>query len=478
MRKLTTFPPKKIHFRLVFAGVFLFLATLSFLSEGTHGGADDFVHYRIARYAFQYPHLFLDHWGKPLFTALCAPFAQLGYWGARIFNVLAATGTLFYAFRLAYLLKFRTPYLIIPFILFAPIYLIISLTVMTEILFGFVLILGIYLFFREKYLFSALVISFLPFARSEGIFILPLFFLAFILNKRFKEVPFLLFGIAFYSLIGGIFSGDFLWLLHQNPYTGAVDIYGTGSLWHFVAASKWTLGIPLTIMYLIGLLIVTIKIIRSKFQKKTNLNFLLLVVLPYLTYLAAHSLMWYLGVGSSLGLLRVLAAVVPLAAFVCLQAWEFIEQKLPQKYLQKGLLILFLLFLVYTPFREYQLPVRLSPPQILVQQTADWLKKSPYFQGKIYYYDPFFSHTLGLNPFETNRIAERVPNSTKPANGIPEKSIVIWDAHFSPNEGRLPLQNLMQSPDFQLIKTIKPKENFTVLGGYNYEIYIFFKQTK
>ena len=50
---------------------------------------------------------------------------------------------------------------------------------------------------------------------------------------------------------------------------------------------------------------------------------------------------------------------------------------------------------------------------------------------------------------------------------------MIWDAHFSPNEGRLPIESLMDNPGFRLVKVFRPKTPFKVLGGYEYEIYLF-----
>ena len=56
---------------------------------------------------------------------------------------------------------------------------------------------------------------------------------------------------------------------------------------------------------------------------------------------------------------------------------------------------------------------------------------------------------------------------------IEEGEVVIWDAHFSPNEGRLPLENLMNNEGYKLIHLTREKEPFTVLGGYTYEINFF-----
>jgi len=80
---------------------------------------------------------------------------------------------------------------------------------------------------------------------------------------------------------------------------------------------------------------------------------------------------------------------------------------------------------------------------------------------------------MDLNPYDQERVHEFVYDRDHPEYKIEEGEIVIWDAHFSPNEGRLPLENLMSSEGFRLIHLTRDKEPFSVLGGYLYEIYIF-----
>ena len=82
---------------------------LVFLSDGTQGGADDVNHYQLSRYSWQHPHFLLNQWGKPFFTAIMSPFAQFGFTGVRIFNVLAGAATAWFTYRMARLLKFDMP---------------------------------------------------------------------------------------------------------------------------------------------------------------------------------------------------------------------------------------------------------------------------------------------------------------------------------------------------------------------------------
>jgi hypothetical protein len=116
--------------------------------------------------------------------------------------------------------------------------------------------------------------------------------------------------------------------------------------------------------------------------------------------------------------------------------------------------------------------------QKLVKEAADWMRNSPYFEHRIYFYDPFITFFMKLDPWDKERVREFVRNREHPEERIEEGEIVIWDAHFSPNEGRLPLENLMDNPGFRLIHVVRPDTPFTVLGGYNYEIYIFQRITE
>ncbi|MEZ4999795.1 MAG: hypothetical protein R2727_03700, partial [Bacteroidales bacterium] len=80
--------------------IFMVIVTASFaiLSPGSFGGEDNISHFKIARYAFRYPSLFIDQWGKPVFTILASPFAQFGFNGIRIFNVLMSALTCWFGF--------------------------------------------------------------------------------------------------------------------------------------------------------------------------------------------------------------------------------------------------------------------------------------------------------------------------------------------------------------------------------------------
>jgi hypothetical protein len=89
----------------------------------------------------------------------------------------------------------------------------------------------------------------------------------------------------------------------------------------------------------------------------------------------------------------------------------------------------------------------------------------------MYYYDPYFVETLDLNPYDTARVQELIPDRNVPETGIAVGSVILWDAHLAPNEGGLPLERLTQNPHFQVVKVFQPEEPFQI-AGHDYEIEI------
>ena len=113
---------KEKHFILFFLiGLFILFGVLVLQSDAAYGGADNYSHFRISKYAFNYPYLFLDHWGKPLFTILSSPFAQFGFKGIQLFNVILGLLTALFAYLTLKKLEFKNAWLIIFFICFTPI---------------------------------------------------------------------------------------------------------------------------------------------------------------------------------------------------------------------------------------------------------------------------------------------------------------------------------------------------------------------
>jgi ABC-type cobalt transport system substrate-binding protein len=459
---------------LILSGIFLLQLVLILCSVDSYGGADNINHFRIARYAWKYPTQFLDLWGKPVYTTLVFPFSLLGIQFARLFNVLVGLIAILVTIKTIQLFEEKFTLLPVVFIAFSPMYFLLMQSCMTEILFSLVLILSFWLFFKEKYYWAAVVLSFLPFVRSEGIVIFPLFVIVLFLNRKYWAVLFLAAGSLFYTLVGYPHFRDWLWIIHQTPYSMGQSVYGSGSLFHFITKSPQIFGQPFLIFLIIGLILWSFRMLKSfKFTEK-SFQFWFLITGSFVVFFAAHSYVWWKGTGGSLGLIRVIASVVPLAAIVATTGFNAVLSRIKNPRAQVALTIVVLAVQLVVPFAQHHIPVRLERPQALMLETSTYLK-SLNEPSKIYYFDPYLIHYLDIDPFDQSLSNFGVADKNQPSNSLSDGELIVWDAHFGPNEGGVQLENLMNDPHLQLIKSVLPAENFKVLGGYDYGIYTFRK---
>ncbi len=454
--------------------IFIIFLIISFSSEGFIGGADNIAHYLYSKLAFKYPSLFLHHWGKPFFILLSSPFAQFGFNGIKVFNIIVGLLTAIFAFLIAKELKYKNAWLVIVFTSFTPIYFIIHFSALTEILFSFILILSIYLAIKNKFILSAISLSFLIFTRTEGIVILPLFWLFYMLRKKYLSIFFTFTAFVLYSFIGYFYFHDFFWFITQMPYSGAKEIYGSGSLFHFVNSSKLILGIPLSLLFISGLIVWVFQFLKQKGLKSSILSVeLFLIILPAIAYFSAHSVAWWLGLGGSLGLIRVIAAVTPLMVLLSLKGYNFIQELIPWKFIRLAIIFIIILLLLRTSITFHNFNLKLSKEEQLVKEACSWFKNSEYNNSKIYYYDPNFCFFLDLDVYDKSTNTWMLFDDYPGKERICENNILFWDSHFGTNEGNLPLKDLFEDVRFEQIKIFKPKENYKTLGDYDYGIYVF-----
>lgn len=477
---------------LILSSIFLLFFTLSYLAEGTFDAGDGIRHYLVSRYSWNHPDLLLYSWGKPFFTLISSPFSQFGLLGINVFNIVCALLSSFLCFKIAKKLKLQYPLLVIIFLCFTPIYFPTMNSGLTEPLFGLVLIAGIYFVFDNKFFWATLIISFLPFVRTEGNLILPLFFCVLGYRKKFLFIPLLAFGTIAYTIIGYFYYKDIFWIKHQNPYTGFNgDLYGKGGLLHFVNNHNFIWGTALGVLFVFGcfsaIFLFFNHLKKNKFKEKDAAYLpeeLFLIYGSFLVYFVAHSVFWWKGLAGSLGLIRVLAGVMPCSALICLRGFNLIM--LPffkrNKFIESGIILFCLFFVIYSPFKHDYFPYKLDNEQAVIKKTGEWFKSSPYKKQKVYYLYPLLAHVLNVDSFDPQKVGELwglYPSIKAYGIGVvPDSTIVFWDGHFGPNECRIPLDTIMNDPNFELIKTFSPKIPFKVLGGNDFNVHAFIKLHK
>lgn len=452
---------------------------LAILSPLSYGGADDIVHYRFARYSFQHPELLLDHWAKPFFTLLASPFAQLGYWGVKLFNILTGAFTAYILYRMAGFLSIRRNVWVILMLFFTPVYTSMVMSGMTEVLFAAILTLSAYLFLRKNFIYAAIVISFLPLVRTEGVIIWAVYLTGFLLHKQWKAIPFILTASLLYSVIGGIYFRDFFWLITHIPYTGTYDIYGHGDILHFVRSTKLIFGIPLTLLFFAGISMRLMQWFKPAAAFNSNRPTLLtdefiVLLAPLAAYYLAHTYVWWKGI-NSLGLIRVMAGVAPLFVIYSIWGLNGILGRISIRIFKQSALAILILFIVITPFKVYEIPLQLSQKDQLIGKAAKWFINSPYKDRKYYIWDCYFYFVLDTNPYDRSKMADGIPDRKNPENLVKPGEIVIWDAHFSAVDGRFPLAAIIDNPYYKLIKVFRPVTPFTA-GGGTYQVCFFERQ--
>jgi hypothetical protein len=451
--------PKSLIYGLLFlfftAGLIL-IAT----APGTGDEGDSVMHYLYARNAYHNPEHFFNHWAKPLYVFLAAPFAQAGMQGMKFFNLICSTGALYLTFRSAGKLGLPNAWLA-PFCMaFSPWLMVITLSGLTEPLFAFWMIAGIYLLFCKKVVPGILWLSFLPFVRSEGLIILAVLLVYMLVKKWFRYLPLLLAGHVFYSIAGYFVHKDFLWVFNKMTYATLSSAYGHGPWLHFVHSLPEVTGKVVCALLVLGLIYGFIKsVARFIFQRPHAISNeeLFLIYGLFAVYFAGHSAFWALGIFNSFGLLRVLVGVLPLIGLIAARGFNFLAALSNRVFYRWALYALCLLVLAY-PFLNdkysysWKRDFSLKADQVAELCMADYVRQRfPDYKHHLFYFEAcYISVALDINIFDSSK---RLPlQHFFDLPGYPHGSFIVWDDWFGPEQGSVTEEQLLGDPRFELIK--------------------------
>jgi hypothetical protein len=457
---------------------FIIFTVLAFFSDGTYETGDSTAHYLISRYSFQHPDLFLHLWGKPLFTLLSSPFSQSGFIGIKIFNILCGVAAIYFTVKICQLLQVKNSLMIFAFILLTPVYARCLLSGLTEPFFSAFLVISIYLYLKNKYLWGTLLFSFLPLIRTEGIFLLAIPFLYLLVQRQFLFIPLLITGWFIYSAIGFFVFKDFFWMITQNPYKGAKEVYGHGGVLHFVKHYNDIWGLAVTVFLILGLVAFTVNFYKHISDAlKANFN-LVFIYSFFVLFFLAHTFFWWKGLFGSIGTIRVIAAVIPVTSIICLQGLNFIIRKVSIKFNSIVVAVSVIFILAWFVGKDI-VPVHLNTEDKVIKQTADWIRQSKLEEHKLYYLSPYFSLFLDRDIYDNTKNEEPwAINDKYYVDGIPQGSLLIWDSHFAANEGRISLTTLIANENFKVLNKFRSEKLWIDLNKEKkyFEIYVFQKK--
>ncbi|MBI3235367.1 MAG: hypothetical protein HYZ42_15250, partial [Bacteroidetes bacterium] len=431
---------------------------------------DNISLYLLSRFGPYHFHEFYASPIKILYSMLMSIPAQLGFKAVQITNAVLACLTTYMSIGIAKKMNLKEDWLVIIMIVFSPIYFLISLTVLSEILFSFVLVACISLIYQEKFFWSALLLSFLPYIRSEGYVLILVFITYFILANRWKYIPIVLVGTVFFCVTGYPYHHDILWVFTKN-YGDASNIYGHGSITHFVESSRWINGPLLTVILPLALLMALISI---KKLYTFNREFLILIMGCYFGFFVLHSFLWWKGLGASLGLIRVVACVMPLAGII--GVWALTEIK---KYMF-GLSVYFYIVIavvhIYAGFKINKLPRELDGEHAityqLFEESKPYLDKAPQLKFSSFY----FGFLSGVDTYDPKN-GNCWTIGPKSLDELKTGSVVQYETHFGPNECGMDTDYYdRERPDLKKVIELYPKERFKTLNGYDYKTVLYIKK--
>lgn len=452
---------------------------LRVVSNGIVEMGDGVQHYMQARYCWAHPELLLDLWGKPLFMLLASPFAQLGYPGMVVFNAILAVCTC----RLAVDILRRagsTAQLLFPvLVLLAPLYLLMALGGMTEILFGALTVLTVALLGTRRYTMAAVVASLTPFSRPEYVAFLPFVALWLALVRQWRALPWCVTGWVIYGAIMGLVAGDPFWFWTHGPYRSGPSVYGSGDLFQFVRESPRIFGWPLLLLFLVALGI-WYPVQRQDAEERPMHRLLFVVAaLPVLAVLALHSYIWWRGIHASAGLVRVAVTIVPLAALFALHTVAraaAIRPALVHGWLAKRRVLLGVPLALGSigAWDAVRAPIRQSGDQQALDGAGDRLKRILPADGVVHSTHPYAAFRAGLDPFDEHHYRTIWGlNDQLPADRFKPGELIFWDSQLGPNEAHLPLDTLLNDPHFAVRGVWAPREGHRVFGDRPYELFLF-----
>ncbi|HMV14583.1 MAG TPA: hypothetical protein PKK18_08200 [Chitinophagales bacterium] len=441
---------------------FVVMIVIAYTYSGTGDEGDSIMHFLFSKYAFEHTHHFFHHWAKPVYVLITCIPAQFGFIGIQVFNIFINALSIYLSFCVAQKLGIKHAWLVPLFLAVFPHQIIYSLSGLTEPLFAFALILLIHLWLYDKKIIALLLLSFLPFIRSEGLLVMVVFFIYLLLKKEWKILPLLMVGHVVYSLLGFIiYDKSLLWIFNENPYAVGTTSYGSGPWDAFINNIRFSTGIILYYILWLGMLLGLIYSILKFILKKEvafTLEFFFLIYGIFFSVFFFHSFAWYKGIFHSFGLIRVMVGVLPLISIICAKVINDIFLFIPETKYPSHTIGVLIILVVATNFGYTKYAVI---PDRDLQARGDqkcqneignylWQYHRDCYNLPMYYAAPYISIVLNRDYFD-QKIHPDFRNDFH-NNVMKKPCYVLWDDWYAPVECDVKLEDIETNPSFKKIK--------------------------
>ncbi|MBX2973631.1 MAG: hypothetical protein KF797_11040 [Flavobacteriales bacterium] len=464
---------------LLTVALVIVLLVVRYVSAGIPDAGDGVMHYQYARFFWKHAYVALAQWGKPVFSLLASPFAWLGLWGMALFAGLCAFASSLVIMDVLKGDGYRTWRWAVPvFLLMTPIYVHTVVAGLTEPLFGLFTVLIVHAMLRERNALAMLLVSLLPFVRPEYVAFAPFPVAVVVWRKDLKALPWLVSGVVLYSLCSAVLLGQPFAFFTDHTYMGR-DLYGNGDPLLFVDNIDSMFGVPIKRLLGLAVLLFIALLWADPAARRRHLLIGFLALLPAVAIFGLHCYAWWRGGLGSMGLLRVIATVVPLlilfVTHVLAGAWV---RWMPVGRWRPWAFTAILLFLANVGYHELrrrqQLPVPQEETQRLKRDAADHVIARHKPGERLVHADPLIGLLCGVDPWDNSgalyMASVRVQSGEE---ALRPGDRVVWDAQFAAGEGDVALEELLADERLVEEAVFRPVEPITSMGGRPYAIHVF-----
>lgn len=456
---MDTGPSLRLNYRLgtwFCVAALLYQLTIIYLFQGTADDGDSITHYLYARWSFKYHQIWIDHFGKPIFTFFASPFAQFGFKGIQVFNSIMSIGAAYLTHLVADKLLIRNSAFVVLIFLLMPEVMKASISGWTELLFSFLLMGSIYLFLTKKYLLAYLIISFLPFSRPDGnAIIFFLFFYSLFDSNLRKYIPILSVGHILLTLCGVLFFDEnWSWVFSDNPNAFLNYENKLNGCWDtYLNSLLPIMGLPAFILMFFGIVFVLLRIWKNKNYFSSEYMIYAIGVGLFLM----HTIIFKLGILRGIGLHRYLIPILPIISIIILRGIMCIQALLFR--IKLSLNISFAMCIISIGIYNFsyakygaRFPNHycLNDVQKLSRVVFSFVKKKYPSAQPIYTSYPYLTMLWDKDPYDLRY--HRDLSLDNLLCHIPESSIIIWDSWYAPREGKVGLDMLFNNPKLRFIR--------------------------
>jgi hypothetical protein len=376
---------------------------------------DEIAHVLIARWAWRYPALLLDLWGRPVNT-LAYLLPALGRLpGARLASIGMACATTLLATGIAARLGLRRLFLVPLLLWFQPWFPELAYTAITEVPFMLCLALACWLWLHQRLGWAALCFGLLPLIRHEGVALLGLWCAFLLLRRSWRSIAAALGPLALYNLLYFAVYRAWPFTIYLQPQP--TTIYGSGGWLHFIEPLMRSVGLPIVALALLGCALLGRRGLALAF---------------YALYLAVQMAIYRFGLYASGGYELFLLPLAPGFAIAASIALDWLADRLPEPaarpaLYKRALLAAALVWVVALGVRARPRP--LDAEGVVLEQAAAWLEQNSIDPARIVAMHVWLYYFADLPVTPTNL------STPHTLDALPPGTVVVWEAHYADRWG-------------------------------------------